>query len=1026
MSRPERVRHLLSPIQFGVCLVCFFLSGLSALIYQTSWVRQLGLVFGASEIAVVAVLAGFMGGLALGAAIASRVAGRVGSPLLIYAVIEVAVAVFALLFPFFLAGVGRIQQSIFSVPTLAELPPAWQGGLLVFSLSFLLLLIPTALMGMTLPLLIRFSIREDREMGWKTAVVYAVNTAGAAGGALLSVFLLLPRLGLGGAVWVAAGINVLVAIAAFLLSCRGKVQPVAKLERVRTRRFHWVYPVVLVSGAVSFSGEVMWTRLLSQILGGTVYSFGTILAIFLVGLSIGSTVASRFVKSEQIARTALVWAQIGIATTLALGFLSLDPCMQFFQNAAGSGEIPYRYRLWLAVAALGPVACFTGATFPLAVRVAVRSHEEMASASAQAFSWNTVGAILGAIVAGVCLLPMLRYSGTVVAMICVCLGLGALVSCVGGPLRKASLSFCALGFAALFFLPFQPPAGALQFSILSGLINDYSVVFYRVGRTSNVLLYEDRSVGDWGLFTNGLPEATIQSKGNPRQWIPMARSLPLFGVLGTPDAKSMMVVGLGGGLAVESVPGSIKKIEVVELEPEVVAANRVVAEERLKDPLSDPRVRIRLEDARSALRLSEEKFDIVVSQPSHPFTSGSSHLYTKEFFELVQSRLRPQGSFVQWMGGSLVDEKLFLSLLASLGSVFENVEVYLPKNGGGVVFLARDSSGSSLSNVASVVGENREEFSAASVYLPEELVAAYLGGDATIRQMSKGMPLITDQKNLFQVKGTQSHETSMGLDRFVRWFAKNDPFDLAEFQGNSNRLVLEWLIDKRYVQAEAYAQSLDDSYSRNNAQGQIHLAKKQYEQARGQFEMGIKSDDARVREEAASGLFFSYQRALLRFDPEILREANVPLTYAATQAMERAKRGDWEAVGDLDGTLEKIDILHPLYRNVLTLRMTYASQTEQWAGLIDISKLPGRWPDSLAEGRMIAAAYARLEQWDRCLIQLSQLPKVIRRTENPPVAVRAAIRNAVSLLKQFPDEQQDLPRYRALLSNFEQLLNQLV
>ena len=163
-------------------------------------------------------------------------------------------------------------------------------------------------------------------------------------------------------------------------------------------------------------------------------------------------------------------------------------------------------------------------------------------------------------------------------------------------------------------------------------------------------------------------------------------------MLARPSARSLLVVGLGGGTALETVPSTVERIDVVEIEPEVVAANRAVGDRRWRDPLADPRLHLHLNDARNALLLTDTRFDAIVSQPSHPWSAGASHLYTREFFELAKSRLAPDGVFTQWIGFGFVDESLFRSLLATLTAVFENVRVYSPPPQGGALFIASDAA----------------------------------------------------------------------------------------------------------------------------------------------------------------------------------------------------------------------------------------------------------------------------------------------------------------------------------------------
>jgi spermidine synthase len=251
--------------RFALLLICFFVSGFAGLLYQTAWTRQFTFVFGTSELAVATVLAAYMGGLAAGAAAGVRLARRIRRP----AAIGAATA----LYVFFFGGSAD--------------PPAAGGfarSLFTLGSSFAILLIPTGLMGITLPLLARHAVRRESEIGSRIGVLYATNTLGAVAGAAAAGFALLPTLGLARTVWAGAGANALVFCAAVLLA-RGALPvayaPVARAGRGVRAPGGWILPLVLVSGAVSFTYEVLWTRLLGHLLGGSVYAFATMLASFL-------------------------------------------------------------------------------------------------------------------------------------------------------------------------------------------------------------------------------------------------------------------------------------------------------------------------------------------------------------------------------------------------------------------------------------------------------------------------------------------------------------------------------------------------------------------------------------------------------------------------------------------------------------------------------------------------------------------------------------------------------------------------
>ncbi|MDB4512330.1 fused MFS/spermidine synthase, partial [Arenicella sp.] len=304
-------------ILFGV-VACFILSGFAALLYQTAWMRQFSLVFGTSELAVAAVLSAYMGGLALGASIAARWTDRVTRPVLFYGVLEGGIALAALAVPLLLKLASLLYISAFG----NQAQPVDASGLgqsfFYFVMAFIVLAIPTTFMGATLPLLTKYVVQSKEQIGTRVGLLYATNTFGAIGGTVVAGFVLLPLLGLNGTVYVGAAINLLVfLIAAWIaksidhdvlskadlssakLGAGADDDSVVNNPASKPSRRLWILPIMLLSGANSFIYEVLWTRLLGHVLGGSITAFSTMLAGFLSGIAIGSAVASRFAKTRR-------------------------------------------------------------------------------------------------------------------------------------------------------------------------------------------------------------------------------------------------------------------------------------------------------------------------------------------------------------------------------------------------------------------------------------------------------------------------------------------------------------------------------------------------------------------------------------------------------------------------------------------------------------------------------------------------------------------------------------------------------
>jgi spermidine synthase len=558
-----------------------FLSGFAALLYQVAWLRQFSIVFGTSEIAVATVLAAYMGGLALGSAITGRYLHRIRRPILTYGLLEGGIALTALLVPVLLGGASAVF--IYFVGGKIA-PPASAGiGQTLFYLisTFLILGIPTGFMGATLPLLTKYAIRSDEEIGSRVSLLYAVNTTGAVAGALLAGFFVLPAFGLRESVWLGAIVNVFVLIVAYQID---KNTEPALIPQKSTFEFisfksqqSWILPIMAVSGAIAFTYEVLWTRLLNHVLGGSIYAFSTMLASFLAGIALGSGIAGRFATDRQESTMYFVVSQVLVALTSILVFVWIENMLPESSGTLGNALF--------AVAVMLPSTIFIGATFPLAVRILARNRMEAGTSAANIYAWNTVGAIVGALLAGFFVIPELGFTGTVKAAALANLVL-AFITTFLLPARRRSYSYitaAATVAALLLFNPTTPNAVIRSSALPVPHDSPEKQLFFRVGRSSTVLLVEHG--GTFTLRTNGLPEAQIFAKGAPpirntQKWL---TALP---VIARPDARTMLVIGFGGGVAIEGIPPSVTEVDVIELEPEVINANRMISKDRAVDPTS--------------------------------------------------------------------------------------------------------------------------------------------------------------------------------------------------------------------------------------------------------------------------------------------------------------------------------------------------------------------------------------------------------------------------------------------------------
>ena len=931
---------------------CFLLSGFAALLYQTAWLRQFSIAFGTSELAVATVLAAYMAGLGAGAAIAGRLMGRIRRPILVYGLLEGGIAVTALCVPALLDGAEWLHvQALGGLP---ELPGS--GGLAqplyYLCVSFLILALPTGFMGATLPLLTRYAVHQDAQVGPRTAWLYGINTAGAVLGALTAAFALLPALGLKATVWAGVAVNALVFLVAALLAKQyaptvagtgaapsesSSPEPTGKsgattqaagrataAQTALARRAFWILPLILASGANAFLYEVLWTRLLNHLLGGTLYAFATMLASFLSGIAIGSLAAARLARRRAMA------GHMFAACQFAIGLASA--AVYFWLEGHVPGKAGLAENAALAALVILPATLFIGATFPLAVRVLAGGAADASPATARVYAWNTLGAIAGSVLAGFLLIPWLGFEGAVRLAVGINFGLGAatlLAVCGAG--RWALGGALATVTAVALHQP-GPPIQLLNSSVVdSGRGGE--AVFYAVGRSATVFL--KREGGYFYLRTNGLPEAFIEPAGAPplrhsQKWL---TALP---VVARPDAQAILIVGFGGGVAIEGVPPTVEAIDVIEIEPQVIAANRAVAERRRYDPLADQRVRIVVNDARNALMLTDKSYDIVVSQPSHPWTAGASHLYTKEFIGLAKQHLHPQGVFVQWINALFVDAALLRTLAATLLDQFAEVRLYEPAPGT-LLFLASDGALNLEAEVARhgrPLADSLLHYANVGINAAEDLVVALRADTQGLRDFAGAAPVNSDDDNrmaLFSRSGSDGLSTEglfellSGKDPLLKrdsWMHRGPADFNLIYVGE--RLIAEGFI----LRAGALGERAPDPATAMTIAGLGLRRAGLLEESEAAFAEALQADPASLQARYALAWPYLGRLAEGTAPARILAVAQGLAGPAAAVARgwQLAKRRDWRRLARLDNQLGRTEPTDLWYPEAVQLRADWRIQ----------------------------------------------------------------------------------------------------
>jgi spermidine synthase len=990
-------------LRFILLLLCFFLSGFAALLYETAWAREFAFVFGTSEFAVVSVLAAYMGGLAAGAAVAARFVSRIRRPILTYALLELGIAASALAVPQGIRAAMWLQTAIAGGQSAPPDEASVSGSIFYAVCSFAILMIPTGLMGATLPLLARYAVRQESQIGRRVGVLYSVNTVGAVVGAAATGFVILPMLGLRNTVYVGAATNVLVFGAAALLARHSAPLPQISPSTSRPPlRFHWILPLIALSGFASFTYEVVWIRLLGIVLGGNIQGLATMLASFLLGIAIGSAVAARLARDPVRAVHGFAWAQIGTATLSLIAFALANQLPELAQELGAGRGGSLAANALVAALALFPGALCVGATFPFAVRIFARHESEAGPAAARVYAWNTVGAISGALASGFVLLTSLHFAGT----ICLAAGLNLFLALATAGLTRPTLRIvagaAAICLAVLAIRPPESPWAILRYRGLSGSTWESEITYYSVGRSSTVLLFDE--VDGWRLVTNGQPESTIFRPSPAPETHLTARWLGMLPALLHPDARSMLMIGLGGGLSIEAVPASIESIHVVELEREVVRAHLALEQLRGFSPIADPRVQVVVNDARGALMLTDARFDTIVSQPSHPWTAGASHLYTREFFSLVSNHLEPGGVFVQWIGIAFVDEALLRSIVATLLEVFPNVAVFRPVPGS-VLFAASNAEIDPMMTTALALAASPSDYSRYGLRWKEDLIAGWSLDLEGAQHYSAGADINTDDRNQLATRSAGLGSEVLRAPRLNQILSQFDPLPSRADELNTTYLVRRLAARKELARAVNLARSQQDITQRMTDLGWA-TSSESPKRAAAHFRTALERDP--TSQSARFGLLAMQRRAVEANDPKVSELAD-PLEGAASavvSGLRLAAAGEWPALRELEPELASAEGLDPAYRDAQRLRIRWRAASDDpalHAEAVEIARVLLRShasPEDLIVG---AEAFAVANQGESALQLLDSLSKQRRKP-------RSLVNAGVELIDSLPPEVDQAQR----------------
>ncbi|RKH45685.1 spermidine synthase [Corallococcus sicarius] len=690
-----------------------FLSGSTALVYELVWSKYLGNVLGNSGQAHAVVLATFMGGLALGASVFGRTADRVKSPLALYGLLELGVGLYALAFP----AVLRVLEAGW-LAVAPSVPEGLRVGprLLVAALS---LVVPTLLMGGTLPALVRHFAASLAGVRRELARLYAINSLGAALGAYIAGTRLVPAIGLSASATLAAGLNLLLAVAALALARSHPPALAGVREGDASGGDEVAYPRravraalwgVLLSGFTSMLYQVTWIRLLSIVLGASTYAFTLILTAFILGIGLGSFWL--MTRKEGVDSLRLYGrTQVALVVSLCVALPLYVRLPHLFHRA--EWLLTRTLDAWPVFQGLTFAFCcavlliptfFMGAAFPAAARVATAKVSEVGRQLGGVYLWNTVGTITGSALGGLVLMPWWGMEGNFVAGVVANLAAAALAFSAAPAKAKAnartpssalsSVPWRALwpvGLAALLAVVVlggmrgwavrlssiasirmhqKPPDTYAE--LVRNMERDIRPVFYADDTFATVLVGDVPRDGHRFMKLNGKVDA---SNGSDVETQVVAGHLGVL--LHAREPENVLLVGAGAAITAGSVLAHpVKHLDMVEISPAVIDGARLFKADN-RNAVDDPRTHVHVDDAKTFMALASRKYDLVVSVPSNPWVAGVSGLFTRDFFQTVDRHLTDDGVLVQWIHTYESNEELIRLVVRTLRDTFPHATTWL-------------------------------------------------------------------------------------------------------------------------------------------------------------------------------------------------------------------------------------------------------------------------------------------------------------------------------------------------------------
>jgi len=741
----------------------FFASGAAALIYQVTWMRIISRLLGSTTLAGSLILAAIFAGFALGAWIFGRVVDRGGSALTVYGLVEVCLGFYAVTTPAIFHGVDYLLGHFDSLSALN------------FIILWIVLLLPSALMGGTLPLLSKFAVRRLSRSGGTVGRLYAINAFGSSLAAVAAAFVLIRTWGIVNTIIAASLTNVSIGLVVLWLIKRGffdTVDDTTPIEREssespygRARRRETapeelaaapvrllMVAAVFITGLVAIGGEVLWLRLFSISFDSSVQSFGLVVSLVIAGTALGSAIFARF--SDVRARP-LLWAGLcltGAALALALIVPFLDRVSLFYFNlirsGGGSWSSTILLRIGIAALLLLPSTILIAGLFPLAVRLVAGELSRIGSAVGALYTSSTLGGVAGSLLAGLVLIPALgtRLSFLLFAFILGILGMVVLFSAT----RDAALRFIPLtAFIVLLLIPLAlgPWNPGRMIVWWGGAVSEDGVLLYhKEGREANVAVVQRED--SRALFVG--KKLVASDHPDAQRHLGLLAHIPL---LLHPQPQHVLVIGLATGITLNAVLSHpVEFADCVEINPAMSEAAGYF-EGANGGVLQNPRARFHFDDARHFIAGVKERYECITTDPIHPADANSNNLYSLEFFRTAAQALKADGVMCQWLPAADLAPAEVRRVIRTFTTAFKYVSLWAPNLGDLALIGSNERLKIDLDRLERRIREPDVSVSL-SRFLgdsrPEQLLALYTMDNWALRKMTEGVQLNTDDRPILE------------------------------------------------------------------------------------------------------------------------------------------------------------------------------------------------------------------------------------------------------------------------------------